>query len=193
MARRKKSNIRAVGKKWTYEKSKEEKERRRRADWEFRSNPLEADIYDPPEDRRIPSDGAWVLLLRPPMALPKRFRFQRGQIFFATQEDGSDEFGFLASGDYKIRITTPWGQCCLWPYEYSVMDPTLIMPLITEGELEFIPLTKNPVLNDQVFYLRSRGIPLKDAMVMALGTLKSAVGWFRPSRKVARQLAVAFG
>lgn len=193
MARRKKRDIRAVGKKWTYERSDAEKERRRGADATFRMNPLDSDIYDPPQDRRISSDGAWVMILRTPFAFPKRFRFQRGQIFFATHEDGADEFGFMASGDYKIRITTPWGQCCLWPYEYSVMDPASIMPLKAEGELEFIPFTKNAVLNDQVFYLRSRGIPLNDAMVMTLGTLKSAVGWFRPSRKVARELEVAFG
>ena len=193
MARRRKNKIRAVGKQWTYERSNEDKKRRRQADATFRSNPLESDTYDPPQDRRLPSDGAWVMILRPPMALARRFRFQRGQIFFATHEDGADEFGFLASGDYKVRITTPWGQCCLWPYEYSVMDPALIMSLKGEGELEFIPFTKNAVLNDQVFYLRSRGIPLNDAMVMALGTLKSAVGWFRPSRKTARQLKVAFG
>lgn len=34
---------------------------------------------------------------------------------------------------------------------------------------------------EQVFYLQTRGVPLEDAMLLCLGTIKADVGWFEPT------------
>jgi hypothetical protein len=89
---------------------------------------------------------------------------------------------FELTGSYKVKADTPWGTLTLWPYEYAVKDPKVIIELWRDGAMVFHPTnTSLAHFNAVVFYVRSRGIELADAMVMALGTITGNVGWFEPA------------
>lgn len=77
---------------------------------------------------------------------------------------------------------SPFGDVHLWPYEYSVIETAKVIEYWAEDELTFHPMkTDIATFNAIIFYARSRGIALADAMVFALGTLVGPVGWFEPS------------
>ncbi len=154
---------------------------------------LEAEVIDPPESKRIPKGGAWVMVLRPPTLA--ECRFERGQFFFARHGEDTDPVGFDPWGRYKLRVYTPWGEACLWPYEYSVYSIGSVFDMYTAGEILFNVFNETPVtkLNSTLFYIRSRGIPLSEAMVMALGTFEEPVGWFEPTPEIAAMIKGAFG
>ena len=143
-------------------------------------------VYDPGEMQRIPKEGAWVMITRQLPGIEKGIdkKIRVGRVFYAEHDGAADEFGFLPDGAYKITLRSPWGDVKVWPYEYSTIDAGKLMELWQGKQLLFHPtnveLTR---MNDIVFYARSRGIGLADAMVLALGTLKGPVGWFEPGTK----------
>lgn len=162
---------------WTYELEEKRKARL------FFFNPLELMSYDPPEQARLPEEGAWVLVLRelPPLQEDVHLKVTPGRVFWATRQPGCDAFGFSSHGTYKALARTPWGAVGLWPYEYSTIATDRILAYWEAKELVFHPTAENLRFTDALFYIRSRGIALEDAMVMALGTMKGPVGWFEPS------------
>lgn len=167
-----------------YELSTWEKEGRRAAEdmWagivRDKANSL---VYDPGEKQRIPKSGAWIMITRrlPPMEFRLDEKVRVGCVYWATHDEGTDAAGFNLDGQYKVKLTTPWGDVWLWPYEYSIIEPQEIVACWAAGELLFHATNMDPnTLNAQTFYARSRGISLADATVMALGTLSANVGWF---------------
>lgn len=175
----------------TYELLPEEKERRGRYGL-YAVHPMEEEVYDPPPEKRISAQGAWVLLLRLPN-IPIQEHLSRGQLFYAKQQEGADPAGFNARGDYKVMIRTPWGECGLWPYEYSVPSLEKILGWFEAKELVFHPFQGEPRFNDALFYLRSRGIGLEEALPMALGTFEEPVGWFEPPAELRETIEDVFG
>ena len=147
-------------------------------------------VYDPGEKQRIPKDGAWVMITRelPPMEKNLQKHIRVARVFYAEHDGEADEFGFLPDGSYKVVCRSPWADMKLWPYEYSTIDAPSLLDLWQSKEMIFHPMNVQLArFNDIVFYARSRGIGLPDAMVMALGTFKGPVGWFEPTRKLARE------
>lgn len=151
-------------------------------------HPANREMIDPPERKRIPKEGAWIMITRqlPPLegGLDEHIRF--GRIFYAEHENGTDAAGFAPDGMYKVKVRSPWADVSLWPYEYMVLPVEEILKMWQSGELVFNPTNVEPGrLNAIVFYARSRCIGLADAMVMALGSLAAPVGWFEPSEELA--------
>lgn len=157
--------------------------------YSFLGDPRNREVIDPPERKRIPKDGAWIMITRrlPAIAgdLDRHIRVAR--IFYAEHEDGVDDSGFRPDGTYKVRIRSPWGEVSVWPYEYSKIDTAEIIAMWQADEIKFHPLNMElGRFNDIVFYARSRGIATADAMVMALGSIAGPVGWFEPREDLAR-------
>jgi hypothetical protein len=147
-------------------------------------------VYDPEPKQIIPKSGAWIMITRqlPPIegGLDKKVRV--GRIFYAWHHEDADEKGFRPTGLYMVRMVAPAEggesarELSLYPYEYSALPIESILTMWTAGEIKFHPRNIDLAqLNAVVFYARSRGIALADAMVMALGTLNGDVGWFEPS------------
>lgn len=57
---------------------------------EFYVSSFNDGAYHPPFERRIPQEGAWVMLLRPPLIACAE-RLDRGQIFYARHPEDADE------------------------------------------------------------------------------------------------------
>jgi hypothetical protein len=153
-----------------------------------RVDPANMDVYDPRESQRIPKEGAWAMIVRklPGLegAVDQHIRVAR--CFFLEHEGDADDAGFTPSGMYRVNLNSPWGTVKLYPYEYAKIEVETLLTLWQQGELVFHPTNMEPGrLNDQVFYARSRGIGLADAMVMALGTVKGNIGWFEPALDLA--------
>ena len=153
--------------------------------------------YDPRAQQIVPKAGAWVMITRqlPPIegGLDKKVRV--GRIFYAWHHEDADERGFRPSGLYMVRMVAPSDtgesarELSLFPYEYSVLPVESILEMWQGEELKFHPRNISlAALNNVVFYVRSRGIALADAMVMALGTLSGDVGWFEPVDGLAQDL-----
>lgn len=151
------------------------------------TNPCNSDVYAPAEKQLVPQDGAWAMITRelPPMELTLDEHVTIGRVFYLEHCSNADREGFLPDGSYKVLTHSPWGDVWLWPYEYTVIRPEVIIDLWTHGGLVFHPINvQSSTLNAIVFYARSRGISLHDATVMALGTMKGPVGWFDPTDDV---------
>lgn len=167
----------------SYERQGEEKDFLLRRSMIF-GNPANHLLYDPGEKQRIPKAGAWVMITRKLPPIEKRMdeKIRVARIFYAEHDGEADEYGFLPDGSYKITVRSPWGDVKILPYEYSTIDTPRLMSLWQDKELIFHPtnveLTR---MNDIVFYARSRGMGIADAMVLALGTLRGPVGWFEPA------------
>lgn len=147
-------------------------------------DPANADVYNPRDHQRVPKAGAWAIITRqlPPIENRINEQVRVARIFYVEHVGNADDFGFAPNGSYKVKCRSPWGDVCLWPYEYSVMDPAKIVALWQSGDIVFHPTsTTEAAFNAIVFYARSRGIALADAMVMAVGTLVGPVGWFEPA------------
>lgn len=155
------------------------------------AHPANAEVYDPSDDKIVPADGAWALIIRQLPAIEGQIdqHVRVGRVFYIERLDGTDDRGFLASGQYKVISHTPWGDVQLWPYEYSIIAPQTLIELWQAGELLFHPTAVDKArFNEVAFYARSRGIGLADAAVIALGTLTGSVGWFEPPADLAEQM-----
>jgi len=159
----------------------------------FRTNPANAEVYNPGESQRIPAAGAWVLIPRqlPPLEGNIDRNIRVGRVFYVERSGSNvDAVGFAPDGTYKVLCRSPWGDVCLWPYEYSTLPTTTLVDLWTAGELVFHPLRVEAArFSEVVFYARSRGIALADAAVMALGAgeFAGSIGWFEPRPDLAAE------
>lgn len=148
------------------------------------------EVYNPGPKQRIPKGGAWAMITRklPGIegSIDQHIRVAR--FFFLEHCGEADQFGFLPDGRYMALCNSSWGTVRLWPYEYSVVPVPSILEMWQDGEIIFHPVNVQLArFNDIVFYARSRGILLADAMVLALGTLKGPVGWFEPRPDLAKE------
>lgn len=146
------------------------------------------DVFAPHETQRVPKAGAWAMITRrlPPMEGGLDEQLRPGRVFYVQHMPNADDAGFLPGGTYKVKTDTPWGTVTLWPYEYTVKSADAMIALWTDGALVFHPMDVSAAqFNATVFYVRSRGIPTADAMVMALGSIHAPVGWFEPHPDVA--------
>lgn len=155
---------------------------------EYMIDPRNRLIYDPQDAHRIPKTGAWVMIVRQLPAIVGSIdqEVRVGRVFWVEHEEGTDEAGFRKDGAYKVILHSPWGDVCLWPYEYARLDTAYIIDCWSKSELTFHPLNMEPGrLNEVTFYARSRGISLADALVMALGSVTGNIGWFEPTPEIA--------
>lgn len=151
-------------------------------------NPLNGEVYDPRDNQMLPKAGGWCIITRPLPPMERRLDEQvtMGRVFWCDQVANADERGFLPDGQYKVLCRSPFGDLCLWPYEYRVLDSAYLTMAWQEGGFTFHPSEKSEdQFSEQLFYCLSRGIQRADAVVMCLGTMSGPVGWFEPSEEVA--------
>ena len=108
----------------------------------FGVSPLNALVYDPREQDRIPEDGAWVMIVRelPSIAGGIDEHVCPGRIFYAHQDGSTDKYGFAAAGTYKVKLNTKWGSVWIWPYEYALIPNTRISEMWGAGWVTFNPV-----------------------------------------------------
>lgn len=151
-------------------------------------NALNGEVYNPHENQLIAEVGSWVMIRRqlPPMEREMDQHITIGRVFWAERTTGTDEEGFnLKDGTYKVLCRSPFGELCLWPYEYIVLDATYLTAAWQDGALAFNPTGLSEAqFTDQMFYCMSRGIGRADAAVMCLGSLSGPIGWFEPAEEV---------
>lgn len=139
-------------------------------------------------DKEI-GNGAWILVVEEPYTEVKQlFTVPTPSLWWARPAGGrpySIPYGpksrpVMIPGVYKVVIETPGGSLWLFPHEYVVCkDP---VPLITDPECTIHPLggeaTLDEELEEQMFYLQSRGITRQDALLMLMdGVDFSHWGW----------------
>jgi hypothetical protein len=148
-------------------------------------HPADAEVYAPRDT--IPEAGAWAIITRqlPPLEGGVDQHLRVGRIFYVERQANTDAEGFMPDGRYKALSHTPWGTVHLWPYEYSVLAPTRVIKLWQSGMVFHPTHVEHARFTEISFYARSRGIPMADAAVMALGSFPGAIGWFEPPVEVA--------
>lgn len=174
----------------TFELSDEAKEGTQLANGLLWSDPANDDVFDPRPDQRIPKTGAWVMITRQLPAIERGLdkEIRVGRVFWATHDGAADEYGFIPSGMYRLLLQPPSGDVYVLPYEYSVINPDVLIACWTLGELIFHPTKLDDAkFNSHVYYCRSRGIGLEDATVMVLGSITGNIGWFEPRPDLAEE------
>jgi len=139
-----------------------------------RANDKELSVYFP-GNRELSEKGAWVTVLRQPHSV---IEVSFGDTYFARPFSGG-VFGFHRRR-YSVEVVTPSGGLRLWPYEYCVLPLIELISLWQDGELEFHPMVETAagIISERLFYIQTRGIPLDQALPMALPDILSPVGWF---------------
>lgn len=149
-------------------------------------------MYNPGPQHRIPEQGAWVMITRklPPLERDLDREIRVGRFFYALQSSTStDDEGFDPDGHYRALLQTPWGDVWVWPYEYAKVETEKILALWQLEELEFHPTDVSLAeFNAEVYYIRTRGIPLAEAAAMALGSVEANIGWFEPRADLVPEL-----
>jgi hypothetical protein len=156
----------------------------------FKVDPANVEVYKPSDSSRIEPEGAWAMITRklPPLEGYLDREFRVGRILWIDRMRDADANGFSKGGVYKVLCRSPWGEVCLWPYEYSTVEPAAILEMWTAGEIVFHPTNIDGARFTEIaFYARCRGIGLGEAAVMALGSLTGPVGWFEPRGDLAEE------
>ena len=155
------------------------------------SDVCNAEVVAPRPNQLVAKGGAWAMIARalPPMEFELDKHVRVGRVFYVSHFSNADNLGFSPDGTYKVACATPWHDLTLWPYEYTVVPTDRLLAYWQEGALVFHPMNVEAGrFNQIVFYARSRGIDVADAMVMALGTLTGPVGWFEPHQDIAADM-----
>lgn len=126
-----------------------------------------------PGVNKLDEDGNWILVTKPPHA---EYTVPPLSIWFAVPWPMEGTAGRRV---HRVRITTPRGTLGLFPHEYSrINDMSKYTECLGDGiEIKFFGGVEgiNP---DALFYIRSRGISKRDAIIMLLGQIKAeAVCW----------------
>ena len=141
----------------------------------------EPSMYFPERDgKAIPEEGAWIIVVEEPHTeLQARFRVPELSMWRARPHTlnsgaikvGSGKDAFKAFPKQAV-IATPGGDLHLWPHEYIVAnDP---MALATDPDSTLHALGGQAVLDeDQLFYLMSRGIPRREAVMLLFDRIES--------------------
>lgn len=137
-----------------------------------------------PGSNKVPEGGAWVLVKHPPHC---EYTVPPLSIWFAEPWPMQQE----RHCSHRVKIMTPKGELGLFPREYSIVtDPGKYYEFIGEGmEAKFFGQEEG-VPKDKLFYIRSRGVSKKDALIMLLGSIMThGVLWIEAGKEV----CAAFG
>ncbi|PUB32512.1 hypothetical protein C8K30_1011038 [Promicromonospora sp. AC04] len=128
------------------------------------------------EGKSIPDGGAWILVVEEPFTeLRSRFRVPHLSMWRARPHELNS--GALTANGVRIYpkqaiIATPAGDLHLWPHEYVVAERP--MQLASDPDACLVALGGQPVLEqDELFYLMSRGIPHREAVMLLFDKVAS--------------------
>lgn len=129
-------------------------------------------LYPEEHGRAIPKGGCWIRVLEEPFTeLRARFRVPLQSIWRARPHYLN--VGGLGVGrrPHQAVIATPGGDLHLWPWEYDIV-PSVAGFIGREPDFVLHRLGGEPVfsgeLEDQLFYLQSRGLTRHDASMLLL-------------------------
>ena len=131
-----------------------------------------------PGKNKVPEDGAWILVKDPPAT---EYTVPPMSIWFATPWPMQD----VRLEPHRVKIVTPRGDLGIYPCEYSMIEhPEKYFEFVGDGmEAKFFG-NEEGIPRDKLFYLRSRGISKRDAMVMLIGEIKAhGVLWIESTRE----------
>lgn len=128
------------------------------------------------EGKEIPADGAWILVVEEPFTeLRARFRVPLLSMWRARPHElnsGAITRGGITMRPQQAVIATPAGDLHLWAHEYVIADHP--MQLAADPDATLHTLGGEPVLDeDELFYLMSRGIPHRDAVMLLFDKVTS--------------------
>lgn len=138
---------------------------------------FEPSTYLPARDgKEIPADGAWILVVEEPFTeLRARFRVPLLSMWRARPHQLSS--GAIVSNGITLHpqqavIATPAGDLHLWAHEYVIAERP--MQLAADPDATLHTLGGDPVLDEaELFYLMSRGIPHRDAVMLLFDQITS--------------------
>lgn len=140
-----------------------------------------------PGKNKVPDDGAWILVKDSP---PMQYTVPPMSIWFATPWPMTND----RLDTHRVKIITPQGELGVFPREYSLLEhPEKYYEFVGDGmEVKFFG-NEEGVPRDKLFYLRSRGISKKDALVMLVGNIKAhGVLWIETTREVVACFGMEF-
>jgi hypothetical protein len=135
-----------------------------------------------PGEQEVPEEGAWILVKELP---GMEYMVPPLSIWFATpwpQTSGRHQL-------HRVKIITPKGEIGVYPHEYSkVADPGKYFEFVGDGMTVKFFGNEEGVPRDKLFYIRSRGISKKDAMLMLIGSIMAhGVMWLETDEEVCKQ------
>lgn len=137
-----------------------------------------------PDAQLVPEGGAWIMIKQPP---PCEYTVPPFSFWY------SEPWPMEGSGPKpkRVKIVTPKGELGVFPHEYSlVQDIAKYFEFVGDGiEAKFFG-NEDGIPKEPLFYLRSRGIAKRDAIVMLIGSIKAhGVLWL----EAGKECADAFG
>lgn len=145
-------------------------------------NALELLRYSPLDSQVIDESGGYVTFVGSMQSVEGAHRTLRpGETYFANWAPDTKE-GWTRYGQFLVTIQTERGPAWLFPDEYVVLAPDHLWYLVQDETLRFTPNQGigRMEFGERVFYVRSRGVRLEDAILMCLGDIKADIGYFTP-------------
>lgn len=140
-------------------------------DWTFEKGLAAAREFTDyfPGRNQIEVDGSWIMVTDPPAT---EYTVPPMSFWFAVEWPMN---GIAGNRVHRVKIITPKGELGLFPREYSKIDKIeKYYEFMGQGiEPVFFGAGSGGIPSDQLFYLRSRGISKRDAIVMLMGSIKS--------------------
>lgn len=115
-------------------------------------------------DKKLPPEGRWIQVIHPPNC---EITVPPFSIWFAVPWEDN------CSSKNRAKIVTPSGSLGLWPCEYAAInDVTKYFGREGEGIL-LHQMNERPVCDtEKLFYLMSRGVPRRTAILMLISDIK---------------------
>lgn len=138
-----------------------------------------------PGKNEVPKNGSWILVKKQP---DTEYTVPPLSIWFATPWPVKDHGGRFKP--HRIKIVTPKGDLGLWPHEYALVDnPGKYFEFIgTDMQARFFGNEKG-IPADKLFYIRSRGVSKKDAIIMLIGSVMAhGVLWLETAQHICEQI-----
>lgn len=122
-----------------------------------------------PGRNKVVEDGNWIMVTDPP---PTEYTVPPMSFWFAQPWPMP---GLVGNQIHRVKLITPRGELGLFPREYSKIENIeKYYELMGQGiEPIFFGAGEGGIPSDALFYLRSRGISKRDAIVMLMGSIKS--------------------
>jgi hypothetical protein len=126
----------------------------------------------PEEYSKEIDEGAWIIVIDPPNT---EYTVEHLSCWYALPDPYHHEKTHRRSEftvvRYRVRILTPKGPLWLWPHEYIVLKDAT--ELFNAEGVEVHYLSNHAEVDpDHLFFLRQRGIPKQQALMMLIGEVK---------------------
>lgn len=132
-----------------------------------------------PGEQKVPEGGSWIMVTRSP---DTEYTVPPLSCWYAEPWPMNDHYGCC-----RVKIITPMGELGVFPREYSLLkEPEKYFEFVGKGMTAKFFGGEDGIPKDALFYLRSRGIGKRDAIVMLIGQIRShGVLWLEADQQCA--------